>query len=135
MSLYAPVNLPGGQQLWESTEVHEFVARLKELHPDLCLYRRQDGAWEIWECSPYHPPAYIMRSKPGAKLSPEVIERLRAHDVRYNDVTERVIQNNDRVKREADERAADAIYNALDRMLSKSWRGRVPTNVEDVDIT
>ena len=134
MSLYAPVNLPGGQQIWESTEVHEFVARLKELHPDLALYRRNDGAWEIWECAPNQPPAYIMRSKPGAKLSPEVIERLRQHDVRYNDVAERTIKNNEQVKRDAEERAMHKLYDSIDLMLSKAWRGKVPSNVEDIDI-
>lgn len=85
------------------------------------LARAEDGS----------DPLMICRSKPGAKLGPELIERLRARDTRAgHDPAAEMIRNNDRVAEEIREREVEARFLALDAMLSKAWKGRVPSTDE-----
>ncbi len=75
-----------------------------------------------------------MRSKPGARLGPHVLEKLVAGDRRRHDVVEQTVIHNERATKAAEDAEDEATMVAIDKMLSKSWRGRVPSNVEDLSI-
>lgn len=132
--LTAPQTLPGGQRAWVDGEVAEFTQRLSEFNPNLALYQNPDGSWLIAEITEDGGVHYVMRSKPGARLGPQVIEKLKQGDRRHHDVVGRVIAYNDKVSRAAAEAEIEGKFVALDKMLSKAWRGRVPSNIEDQGI-
>ncbi len=129
--LTAPQTLPGGQRAWIDGEVAEFTQRLAEFNPNLALYQDPDGSWLIAEITPDAAVHYVMRSKPGARLGPQVIEKLAAGDRRRHDVVGKVIANNDKIRADKAEADREAKLVALDNVLSKVWRGRVASNVED----
>lgn len=100
MSLAIPTTLPGGQQAWLDSETVAFTEALRELSPNLALFREADRGWSIWEVCRDGKPRMVCRSKPDAKLGPEVIQRLREHDShsRANgNVVERMIAHNDKL--------------------------------------
>jgi hypothetical protein len=132
--LTAPQTLPGGQRAWVDGQVAEFTQRLAEFNPNLALYQDPDGSWLIAEITPDGAVHYVMRSKPGAHLGPQVIEKLAQGDRRHHDVAGRVAAHNDKVERDSAEAEREAKLVALDNLLSKTWVGRVPSNVEDLDI-
>ncbi len=131
-NLIAPAALPDGSRVWMAPETMDFTRRLEELDPRLALVQDEAGAWSIWRVpEDGSDPVMICRSKPGAKLAPEVIERLRQRDTRAgHDPAAEMIRNNDRVVKETRDREDEARFLALDAVLSKAWRGRVPTTDE-----
>ncbi len=135
MPLTAPHTLPGGQRVWLDGEVQEFIQRLAEFDPNMALYQDPDGSWLIARIAEDGSVHYIMRSKPGARLGPHVIAKLIEGDTwrRGNNPVERMIRHNEKVVRDSEAEAEEATLVALDKMLSKSWRGRVPSNVEDIE--
>lgn len=132
MSLIAPADLPDGSRVWLAPETRDFVQRLEALDPRLCLVSNPDGGWSIWRQPEDGSPArHIMRSKPGAKLAPEVVERLRARDTRAgHDPVAEMIKANDKAIKDRIDKNVEERFLAIDRMLSKSWRGRVPQTDE-----
>lgn len=136
MNLTAPHTLPGGQRVWLDGEVQEFIERLAEYDPNMALYQDPDGSWLIARIGDDGSVHYIMRSKPGARLGPHVLQKLIEGDTwrRGNNVVEKIIAHNEKVARDAEAAAEEAFLVSLDRMLSRSWKGRIPTNVEDLEL-
>lgn len=136
MNLTAPYTLPGGQRVWLDAEVQEFIQRLADLDPSLALYHDPDGSWIIARIAEDASIHYVMRSKPGARLGPHVIAKLVEGDTRRqgNDPVERMLAHNEKVQRDAEAAAEEATLVAIDKMLSKSWRGRITSTIEDSDI-
>jgi hypothetical protein len=132
MSLIAPMNLPNGSRTWVAPEVQDFVKRLEALDPRLALVQNENGSWSIYRVpEDGSEPRHIMRSTPGAKLDPQVIERLRARDTRAgHDPVEEMIKANDKAMKDRQDRTVEERFLAIDRMLSKAWRGRVPQTDE-----
>lgn len=133
MSLIAPHTLPGGQRAWLDAEVQEFTQRLTELDERLALYQDPDGSWLIARIAEDGSIHYIMKSKPGARLGPHVLQKLVEGDTRRrgHQPVEAVIRANEATARRNQEEAEEKALEMLDNVLSKSWRGRIPTNVED----
>lgn len=135
--LIAPHALPGGSRVWLAPETRDFIQRLEELDPRLALVKNADGTWAILRVPEDGTgPVCVMRSKtPNAKLCPDVIEMLRARDTRRgHDPVEEIIRHNNKVQKDAEDKAVEQRFLALDKMLSKSWRGRVASNVEDLSL-
>jgi hypothetical protein len=134
--LIAPSSLPDGSRVWMAPETKDFVDRLEALDPRLALVQNPGESWSIWRVpEDGSPPVHVMRSKPGAKLCPEVIEMLRRRDTRAgHDPVEEIIRHNELAAKRAADAEEEAMFLALDKMLSKAWRGRVPTNVEDLNL-
>lgn len=136
--MIAPFRLPTGKTVWLDLEVQSFVDRLKAYDDRLALIKdNPTGRWEIWRVGEDGKEHFILRSKPGAKLdAAKVIGMLQAGDTRApgNDPIGRMIANNERVENEMEKKVEEATLEAMDKVLSKAWRGRIPTNVEDVSI-
>ncbi len=130
--LIAPTELPSGSRAWVAPEVRDFTDRLAALDPRLALVQNADTGWSIFRVPENgSDPVCIVRSKPGAKLSPEIIETLRQRDTRHGHTPmEEIIRHNAKVQKNAEEREIESKFVAIDNMLSKSWRGRVPATVE-----
>ena len=113
-------------------ETRDFTERLEALDPRLALVQNADTSWSIFRVpEDGSQPRMICRSKPGAKLSPEVIHRLQMRDTRHgHDPMEEIIKHNERRSKELEDQRVEARFLALDKMLSKSWRGRVPSTEE-----
>lgn len=132
--MIAPYTLPGGGRAWVDTEVCDFVERLKAFNPNLALYQNPDKSWLIAEVTEDGGVHYVMRSQVGAHLGPQVIEKLAAGDRRRHDVVGKVIANNDKIRADKAEADRESKLVALDNVLSKVWRGRVASNVEDTSV-
>lgn len=132
MSLIAPMNLPNGSRTWVAPEVQDFVKRLEALDPRLALVANADESWTIYRVpEDGSDPRAIVRSKPGAKLDPQVIEMLRRRDTRAgHDPVEEMIRANDKALKDRQDRNVEERFLAIDKMLSKSWKGRVPQTEE-----
>lgn len=130
--LIAPSNLPDGSRVWLAPEVRDFVQRLEALDPRLALVSNPDGGWSIFRVpEDGSDPRCIVRSKPGAKLDPQVIERLRARDTRAgHDPVAEMIKANEKAQKDAEDRAVEAKMVFMDNLLSKAWKGRVPQTEE-----
>ena len=135
MSLIAPLTLPNGSRQWVAGETQDFTARLAALDPRLALIQNGNGSWSIMRVPEDGSEArLIMRSKPGAKLCPEVIEMLKSRDTRAgHDPVEEAIRHNDKIVKDAEDAAAEARFIAVDKMLSKAWKGRVPKTLEGIE--
>jgi len=133
-----PTRLPGGSQAWLDTETRDFVGRLTAFDPQLALVKNPNGSWEIWRVPLNGPEKPVMRSRPGVKLdAAQVIAQLQkgdSHSRAHVDPVEAAIKHNDKIMRQRDQEAAEAQLEAYDKMLSKAWRGPVPSNVEDISI-
>lgn len=130
--LIAPNSLPDGTRVWMAPETRDFTERLEALDPRLALVQNADSSWAIFRVPEDGSGAVcICRSKPGAKLSPEVIERLRRRDTRNgHDPVEEIIKHNERIQKDLADKEIEAKFVAIDNMLSKAWRGRVPQTAE-----
>lgn len=135
MSFLIPHRLPSGEPAWLDLEVKEFTDRLTEFNPSLGLFKAKDGCWIIARVDEQGEPHIIMKSKPGAKLGPHVIEKLAQGDTRRrdNNPVEDMIRHNERLQREREEQANEAIMEAFDKVLSKAWRGRMPLTDEGIE--
>lgn len=117
--------------------VKDFTDALTRYDERLALVQTNVGHWEIWRVAEDGTEYRVIRSKvPGAGLGPGVIEMLAQRDMQRQGAqqVEKLIQHNERVEKEAQDKYHEAAYLALDKMLSKSWRGHVPSNVEDLDL-
>lgn len=130
--LVAPASLPDGSRVWMAPETRDFVQRLEALDPRLALVQNADTSWSIFRVPEDGSHAVcVCRSRPGAKLSPEVIDRLRRRDTRGgHDPMGEIIRHNNRVQKNLADKEVEAKFLAIDNMLSKSWRGRVPETAE-----
>lgn len=128
----APTDLPDGSRAWVAPEVIDFTRRLEALDPRLALVKEPDGAWSIYRVPEDGSKArHIMRSKPGAKLDPHIVERLRQRDTRSgHDPVAEVIRHNDLAEKHRIDEAVEAKMIVLDKVLSKAWKGRVPDTEE-----
>lgn len=136
MSMMIPTRLPAGSTAWVDLEVRDFTERLTELDDRLALVKEPGERWSIYRVPEDGSPAkHILRSKPGAKLGPHVIELLRRGDTR-NGATpiEDIIRHNTLVEKHRQDAKEEAAAVAFDRLMSKVWRGHVPSNVEDLDL-
>lgn len=136
MDIIAPTRLPNGARVWLDGETRDFIRRLNELDPRLALVQHTDGSWSIWRVGEDGSEWLIARSKPYARLDPGVIEILRQNDLRRDSgekIADRMIDHNERLIRENKERGADALAEAVDKALSKSWHGRLPTKGEGIE--
>ena len=132
LNLIAPADLPDGSRVWLAPETRDFIRQLEELDPRLALVQNADSSWSIFRVpEDGSEPRCICRSRPGAKLAPEVIHRLRMRDTRSgHDPIEEIIKANERHAKHLADAEVEAKFNAIDRMLSKSWKGRVPVTAE-----
>lgn len=128
--------LPSGQIVWAAPETKAFTEALEMLDPRLALTVDQAGRWSIFRVpEDGSHPRCIMRSKPGAKLSPAVIEMLRQRDTRAgHDPIEEIIRHNAKVQKDADDKAEELINVGFDHMMSKAWKGRVPQTAEAIEV-
>lgn len=131
-ALIAPTDLPDGSRVWLAAETQDFARRLAELDPRLALVQNANGSWSIWRVpEDGTKPRHIMRSKPGAKLDPQVIEMLRRRDTRSgHDPIEEIIKHNEKLLKDKREKNIEDRFVALDTMMSKAWKGRVPATAE-----
>jgi hypothetical protein len=116
-------------------ETKDFTAALEMLDPRLALVKNPNGSWSIYR-HPENgaPPVHIMRSKPGAKLSPGVIAMLRSRDTRAgHDPIGEIIAHNDKVQKDATDKAVEQGFVAFDTMMSKAWSGIVPKTDEGIE--
>ncbi len=127
--------LPSGSVVWTAPETKAFTQALEMLDPRLALTIDGSGRWSIFRVPEDGSKAvHIMRSKPGAKLSPGVIEMLRARDTRAgHDPIEEIIRHNNKVQKDADDKAEELINIGFDHMMSKAWKGRVPVTDEGIE--
>lgn len=133
-TMMQPRNLPGGRRAWLDGEVADFVDAMMRLDDRLALVQTEDGRWEIWRCAEDGGEVLICRSAPGARLGPAVLERLARGDTRQHDVIGRMQRENDLAEKHRQDAEEEAYNVAVDRLLSRVWRGRVPTNVEDLNL-
>jgi len=106
----APTTLPNGAVAWLDDEVRQFTRDLHELSPRLALFREADKGWSIVEVCEDGRPRLVCRSKPNAKLGPEVIAMLREHDIRSRanqDIAQRVISHNEKIVADKDAKIID----------------------------
>jgi hypothetical protein len=113
-------------------ETRDFIQRLEALDPRLALVQNGDRSWSIFRVPENGaPPVCICRSRPDAVLSPEIIHRLQMRDTRGGHAPmEEIIRHNAKVQKDAEDREIESKFLAIDRMLSKSWKGRVPVTTE-----
>ena len=132
--MFIPHNLPNGRKAWTDTEVLDFVANLQRYDDRLSLVKVPEvGAWEIWYCPPDQKPHMVMQSKPGARLGPAVIEALHQHDMqRGKDPVEEMIRKNAAREQQLQAEAEEGVLVALDKMLTKSWRGRINSVIDEL---
>jgi len=133
-SITQPRNLPGGRRVWLDGEVADFVDALHDLDERLALVQTVDGRWEIWRVAEDGQEVIVCRSPRGAKLDRSIIIKLAQNDARRQDVVDRIIKQNDLAEKHRLDHAEESFNVALDRLLSRTWRGRVPTNVEDLNL-
>lgn len=136
-TLVAPRTLPNGARTWLSPEVSEFSDRLRDIDPRLALVQHTDNSWSIWRVGESGEENVICRSKPGASLGPQVLQRLVEGDTRRRgggDFVEKMIRHNDKVVKDAEDAEVESKFIAIDRMLSKAWKGHVASNIEDLSI-
>lgn len=134
MSAVIPHVLPSGHAMWLAPEVIDFAERLKELNDRLALFKDTDGSWLIAYVPEFGEPEYVMRSTPGAPLGPHVIDQLKLAWRRFHDPVERMIQHNEKLEAQRRYELEEATLSAIDKMLSKSFRGRVTSTLDD-DLT
>ena len=94
-AMMQPRNLPGGRRAWLDGEVADFVDAMMRLDDRLALVQTEDGRWEIWRCAENGSESIVCRSKPGARLSFQILEKLAQGDTRRVDVVDRMIRQND----------------------------------------
>lgn len=137
MSLTLPQKLANGSQVWLDPEVME-AARIISAYDDrLSIVKNQDQSWSIYRVAEDGQEAVVARSKPHAKLDPHfIVKKLQDGDTRRrgNDVVERVIKQNEKRERDMDSKYEDNVNDAMDKLMSKAWKGRIPSNIEDVNI-
>lgn len=133
--LTLPKRLPDGSYVWLDPETVDFAQRLSELDPRLALVRNADTSWSIWRLAEDGSEVCVARSRPGALLDPEIITKLRENDTQargYTDLAARLEKHNAQVEQDRIADDEELLLESVDRVLSKSWRGRVP--VTDVGI-
>lgn len=136
MGLDQPRTLPGGFRAFLPGEVADFVDALEQLDPRLCLVQRQDKGWSIFRNPEDGSPAVPVCHGPkgGGGLGPAVIHRLAAGDSRrHPNLADQIIKSNEANVKAVDEKADEDKMVAYDKMLSKAWKGRVPSNIADLD--
>lgn len=129
MYLSVPKHLPDGSTVWLDPETVDFATRLHELDPRLALVRNADTSWSIWRVAEDGSEHCVARSKPGARLDQRVIDQLRRNDTRRRGGTrlaEAILRHNEKVEKDRIAADEELLLESIDRMLSKSWRGRVP---------
>jgi hypothetical protein len=129
-----PRTLPGGRRAWLDGEVADFVDAMMRLDDRLALVQTVDGRWEIWRCAEDGSEHMVCRSPVGAKLTLSVLERLAQGDTRRHDVVEKMIRQNDLAEKHRLDAQEEAHNVAVDRLLSRVWKGHVPSNVEDLNL-
>ncbi len=129
-----PRNLPNGKRVWLDGEVAEFVDHLTQLDPLLALIQCDDGRWEIWRVAEDGSEHIICRSQPGARLGPEVLQRLAAGDTRASNPFDKVIRANELVEKHRQDDMIESTFLGVDRLLSKAWHGRVTSVIEDTSL-
>ena len=133
-TMIQPRNLPGGRRAWLDPEVADFVDAMMRLDDRLALVQTEDGRWEIWRCAEDGGEHMVCRSPIGARLSPEILHRLAQGDTRRVDVVDRMIRQNELAEKHRLDAQEEAHNVAVDRLLSRVWKGHVPTNVEDLNL-
>lgn len=133
-SMTQPRSLPGGRRVWLDGEVADFVDALHDLDERLALVQTVDGRWEIWRVAEDGQEVIVCRSSRGAKLDRSIIIKLAQNDARRQDVVDRIIKQNDLAEKHRLDDAEEKFNVALDRLLSRTWRGHVPSNVEDLNL-
>ena len=117
-------------------EVSDFIDAMERLDPRLCLVKRPDGGWSIWRSPEDGSDAVPVAHGPqgGSRLGPEILERLAQHDTRRVDnVGDRIIKSNEALVKRVNDKAEEDKMIAFDKMLSKAWKGHVPSNLSDLD--
>lgn len=137
--MLAPRTLPDGSRAWVDSHVKDFTDALTAYDDRLALVQNQrNHTWEIWRVAEDGSEYIVMRSKPGrdAQLGPGVIQHLADRDARRHgtSLVEGLIKHNEKAEDDARARYEESAFLALDKMLSKSWRGHVPSNIEDLDL-
>jgi len=142
MALDQPRTLPSGFRTFLPGEVVDFITALEALDDRLCLVQRSADhprgvGWSIFrnpeDGSPPVPICHGPRG--GGGLGPEVIHRLAANDSRrVGNIGDKIIKANEKRVADVNAKAEEDKMVAFDKMLSKAWRGHVPSNVEDLDI-
>lgn len=141
MALDQPRTLPSGFRTFLPGEVADFVDAMERLDDRLCLAQRQADhplgpGWSIFR-NPEDgsPPVPIAHGRPGARLGPGVLQRLAENDSRrHGNLADKIIKANEKRVADVNAKAEEDKMVAYDKMLSKAWRGHVPSNVDDLDI-
>ena len=138
MGLDQPRTLPSGFRAFLPGECVDFIAALEALDDRLCLVQRQADhprgpGWSIFRNPEDGSEAVpVAHGRPGARLGPGVIAKLAEGDSRRHDVADRLIKGNEANVRRVVHEAEEAKMVAYEKMLSRSWRGRVPSNLADL---
>ena len=130
----APRTLPNGKRVWLDGEVADFTAALTALDERLSLVQCQSGRWEIWRVAEDGTEHIVTRSPVGARLGPAVLKRIAENDTRRTDVVGNLIRKNDLAEKHRKDAQVEGISVALDKFLSRTWKGRVASNIEDVSL-
>lgn len=141
MGLDQPRTLPSGFRAFLPGEVADFVDAMERLDPQLCLVQRQEDhplgpGWSIFRNPEDGSPAVAVAHGPrgGGRLGPAILERLAAGDARrHENLADRLIKANDKNVADVNAKAEEDKMVAFDKMLSKAWKGRVPSNLADLD--
>lgn len=133
-SMTIPRNLPNGRRAWLDGEVSDFVDAMTRLDDRLALVQTEDGRWEIWRCAEDGSEVIVCRSPQGARLGPDVLERLARGDTRRDDIVGRMQRDNDLTEKHRLDAQEEAHNVAVDRLLSRVWKGHVPSNIGDLSL-
>lgn len=133
-AMMQPRSLPSGRRAWLDGEVADFVDAMMRLDDRLALVQTEDGRWEIWRCAEDGSEVIVCRSPAGARLDQSVLVRLAQNDTRRHDVVERMVRANDLAEKHRLDEAEEAHNVAVDRLLSRVWKGRVASNIEDLTL-
>lgn len=125
MGMMLPTRLPSGSKAWLSGEAQDFIDRLTQLDDRLALVLNPNESWSIWRVAEDGSEHLIAKSKPYAKLDESVILKLQEGDLRRRGlkVVEDMIEANDRLQKERDEKTEDVLNEAMEKVYSVAWRG------------